>query len=294
MEDFRTYGVERIQVSELEINNSLPKNYYFDFIESFLSLPKILQHSLLKEIYEIVSVLFADYTFELFCSKEFFDSKATHSILILIRQTGSNKIIGFNKEHLHERYAFENDYRESNKYICASGIVGCIPEFQGKRILTDLNYLSTYLFVNNFPQNNLVILDFYTNPISYYSLHKISKNIIPSPGKSYSKKILDFIIQTANFKGYKSLPFRHPLMVKEDHLIKNMNKQYLKDNYNKLPKEMKFFIDTTGLEPHAALTCMPIIQILKDNSLGLEEIYYDKPKDLDVKVFRWVINNPKI
>lgn len=296
MEDLMVHGIERIQVPELEISKSSPKIYYFEFIQSFLSLPKNIQRSLLEEIYEVVSVLFTNYTFDLFCSKEFFKSKAAHSILIIIRQTGSNKIIGFNQEHLYERYAFENDFRESNKYICASGIVGCLPEFQGKKILTELNYLSTYLFVKEFPHNNLAILDFYTNPISYYGLHKISKNVIPSHGKNYSKKTLDFITKTANFIEYKTLPFRHPLMVEENHMVRNIDKKNFKDNYGRLPKEMRFFIETTELEPHTALTCTSILQAFKGNTLGFEETIFEKPKDLDVKVFMWVINNhnPKI
>ncbi|OMJ83402.1 hypothetical protein SteCoe_15670 [Stentor coeruleus] len=295
MQDLQTLSIERVLIPELEISQS-PKEYYFEYIQSFSSLPKNLQHSLLEEIYEISATQFTDYTFELFCEKEFYDSKSFISVLALVRESKSNKMIGFDIEHLYERYAFEGDYKETNKYFCISGLAALAPKYQGKKILKELVYSFAYLLLKDFPNSNLIVVDFYTNPIAYYFVQKESKLTIPSHGQSYSKKIEDFIIRTANYIGYKSLPFRHPLIVEEDHLIKGIDKQFYKENYENLPQEMKFFIDTTGLEPHAALACLIATQTLKDNSLGLEEISYEKPKNLNVKVYKWILNDvgPKI
>ncbi|OMJ73495.1 hypothetical protein SteCoe_27795 [Stentor coeruleus] len=289
-------SIEKIQLCELSMPEISQKEYYFEYIKNFKSLPLDLQSSLIDQMYSIYSKALKGFTRESFFQSEFNNPTSLCTKIILLKTTADNSIKVFTEYNIYEFFAIPNLVSPSNKYLVSSGLSCATQKFQRRGIFKKIKAIIGALLRKEYQNNNLLHFDVSVNPISYFSMCKSASYFVPKYNFIHPESIEKFMIKIMRSFGYPALKDKHPLVTKEINCLVDFDKKTFLKNYNLLPPEIKYYIDLTGLEDNLGLCLLTVININEGNTLSIPRIINKKIPMLDSAIYEWVVTNfkPKI
>jgi hypothetical protein len=162
----------------------------------------------------------------------------------------------------------KNDYSKENSYIISHSFA-CVKNTKRKLgLASDFINIQTLSNFIDYPESNLIHFDISIHVLAYFEVTRVSNCIIPSYSIEASENIKKFIFELIEKLGFEKYG-KNSLLIKDTFKDIGYDREYWKRNYNKLPNDMKFYIDQTNLKPKTAFPHLLVCNLMENNTLNL-------------------------
>ena len=188
--------------TEIRSPQSHESPYYFDFIRHFEALSLSSQKLLISDIAESYHESITGVKFTNFIEEELYNKTALSIKLIIVRDSKTDKTIGFSAGSVHQIYCLPNNFTLPNCYIVTSGIACINPGYRNQKIVLEIGNMLHPLVRQEYPNNNIIHFDVALHPASYYISTKRTELVLPNGKQRLAKRLLSLLSRLCRFSTF--------------------------------------------------------------------------------------------
>ena len=233
-------------ITKPEFSSYSGKDY---FIEAFRNI----ENATLEEKHYIASLILPLYlkltsqeNINFFLDYYIHNESIQERNVFIARDINSHQIEAVLVHLIAKEYLNENDYSKENLYAAVSGIFVVSETARNKGIYSEISALEMLLISRRNLGTNVVFFDCVLNPLVYM---KITKHFLVYPNSMIEtpKTIEKLMKKLMNRFEYVSAGEENPFVVVDETKMELPDKEKWFKNYDKLPKEVRYYIDLTKL-----------------------------------------------
>jgi hypothetical protein len=265
------------------------KYIYIEIIEEFRRLPFGYQDKLIQELRALFGL---DFDF----SEEYIARLITNpnlflSIVTLARERNTNRLVSaiLGPGNLVELN--ENDHRPENTYLTGHGIIVVDEKYRMGGLVALMTDITEQLMFTVYPNRNTVQFGFMISPYSFYYVSTRSRLSLPNdkPVDPNVMRLFEKIKSSLHIRARKY--GNDPYVMSVFPPVKN-DVDLLRENIDRLPKALKYYVDKTGLVPGVGVLAMQVNYLHDGNTLGLPAGNYIKKRYLYTGQINYIQGNP--
>lgn len=276
--------------------SSFSNNDYY--IEAYMNIENATQeerHFLVSLILPLYIETSTNQNINFFLDYYIHNESFLHRNVIIARDSKTNQVEGVSISLIIKEYLLKNDYSPENCYYALSGISFVSKKARSKGIYTGMTFHDLFLNSRNTEGKNFVYCDYVLSPIVYL---KITENFVVYPNSIMKtpETVEKLTFKLMNRLGFISAGEDNPFIVLDNTNFEILDIEKWFKNYEKLPREVKYYIDQTKLRKNIGLVYLFSVGLLEGNSLRLpkQDISYTQDLVPHVLLKEFYFTKPKI
>ena len=218
-----------------------------------------------------------------------------HKNVLIARDSITNEVEGVSINLIAKEYFLENDFSPENCYYALSGIVFVSKNARSKGIYSGMTYHEILLNSRSTTGKNFVYCDYVLSPVVYMKITNTIK-VYPNSIMKTPETIEKLTLKLMNRAGFKSAGEANPYIVVDNLNFDLPDTQKWFQNYENLPREVKYFIDQTKLRKNIGLAYFFPVRLIEGNTIGFPKQEINFYRDLNPYVLykEFYFTKPKI
>jgi hypothetical protein len=278
-----------------EFSSTSGKDFYMELYWNVEKASSLEKHHLISLLLPLYLDSTSKQNINLFLNYYIHNEKANEIVVFLARNLKTDEPEGLTVIIILKDYYLENNSTRENEYFLVSTTSTINKNARAKGIYREIAYLEAKLLSEKFIGKNYAYFDAVLNPLAYM---KLSKHVLLYPNSMVEtpESIKKFMMKLIDEFEYISAGFDNPFVVVDETILEDFDKEYWFRNYNKLPREVQYYIDQTKLTDGCGLLYFTPGRLVEGNSLGLNpfEIPFDSEVTPKVLLKECYFNKPKI